>query len=71
MKLVNPRSIQRHPLVWGWLWAALTMGLIWIVDYARGETLPNLLITIPMFAVAGAVWGYSMKWFFDRREGAE
>jgi hypothetical protein len=47
------------------------MGLICIVDYARGEPLPNLLITIPMFAVAGAVWGYSMKWFFDRREGAE
>ena len=71
MAVVKPRSIQRHPLVWGFVWAGLTVGLIWLIDYASGQRLPNLLITIPIWAIAGASWGYAMKRHYDRKERAQ
>jgi hypothetical protein len=68
MALVKPGSIQRHPLAWGLLWATLTVALICVINYALGEPLPNLLVALPIWAVAGAGWGYLVKWHFDRKE---
>lgn len=63
----GPGSIQRHPLLWGWLWAGLTFALVTLVSWARGDEPKNWLIALLIWAVAGAAWGYGMKWFFDRR----
>jgi len=66
MTSIKPLSIQKHPLILGWIWAALTLALLSLLDYVRGEPLPNLLIEIPIFAILGAAWGYSVKWLSNR-----
>ena len=71
MALVKAISIQKHPLLWGWVWAGLTVAILCLIDYARGEAMPNPWIVLPIWAVAGAAWGYAMKWSFDRKEGAQ
>ena len=48
-------------------WGVATAILIYVFDRVVGWDTPNLLITVLIFAIAGPVWGYSMKRFFDRR----
>jgi hypothetical protein len=69
MALVKPSSIQRHPLGWGLLWAGLSFALVCLIQYVLGRPLPNLLIALPVWAVAGAIWGYWMKRYYDRKAG--
>jgi hypothetical protein len=71
MALVKPASIQKHPIAWGLVWAALTLGSMSLIEYGRDHRLLNLLIAIPIWAVGGLAWGYGMKWFFDRRAGKQ
>ena len=70
MALVKSSSIQKHPLLWGWVWAGLTVALICLINYVRGQAMPHLAAALPIWAVAGAGWGYAMKWSFDRKERA-
>jgi len=37
------------------------------MDAGLGRRLPNLLIAVPTWAVAGLGWRYFMKWNFDRK----
>ena len=67
MALLKPDTVQKHPLIVGWTWAALTLLLICAVDYARGEELPDLLVAIPIWAVTGIAFGYGLRWSFARK----
>ena len=67
MTLIKPDTLRKHPIAWGLLWAAATLALVYLINYALGERLPNLSIVIPIWAVAGAGWGYLVKWSFDRK----
>jgi|GEM_PF-5472061 hypothetical protein len=67
MGIVRPGWIQRHPVVWGLLWASASFAVSSLMDAGLGRRLPNLLIAVPTWAVAGLGWGYFMKWNFDRK----
>jgi high-affinity Fe2+/Pb2+ permease len=67
MSVSRSNYIQEHTMIAGVGWGVATAILIYVFDRVVGWDTPNLLITVLIFAIAGPVWGYSMKRFFDRR----
>ena len=67
--LLKPSFSQRHPIVAGQIWAALTLVLMSIYELATGRDVLKLFISIPIFMIGGIGWGYAMKWFHDWKAG--
>ena len=42
------------------------MGLIFPLIYGSKITLPNVLIAIPLWTIAGIAWGATMKWWMSK-----